>query len=531
MNTPRSDFRQPQTGADTLEEYLRVVDALGRENGQDPLWWATDAASKNRVRSPLLWLLTPGAHPAQGCGRAGALRTLATEYRRLLARIRQARRLFPLALRPAATGQPVSLVKTFAYPSSFGPAGFSDPFFPGLAEHLHDQLGQGRRVLTVCMDFDDSGEVKQRMADLADPDLLPMEAFLTPADATRAALTILRRLLRPGFHVPSPLSVQGRDVGRDVAQALRPGAGGLPLDQYTHRLAAAAIGQAHNVTHCVLTYEGNPWERMFVFGLRQARPGVEVVGSQHSVVPQAAAGVFPGKAEMELCPLPDRVLTTGQVTADIILRHSHWPASRVLAGCSLRYGALHTLPQAPACGGPVRRVLVAPEGLDEAVDMVGYALRQSRLCPEVRFTIRTHPVLHLDVFLARLGLDLESFPNVERSRLARVDEDLAQCEAVLYWGSTVCMEALMMGVPVIHFDRGDRPSYDPLFEGCTFQWLVDRDTPLAGVLAELAGLTGPERTRRAGQALDYVTRYFHPVTPARLALFSPAAQPGGEARP
>lgn len=507
---------------DAFAEYLRLVDALGRENGSNPLWWATDAASKNRVRSPLLWLLRAEGPPAGGhTPELRALRILGSQLRRQLRRIRLARTLFPGANASADPKQPVSVIKTFAYPSSLGLQGFSDPFFPGLAKHIAMRCGAERRVLTVCVDFDDSGEVMRRMAGLGNPDLLPLEALLTPADAIAAALRLLPGILPPGFRTPSAMLFQGRDVAAPVARSLR-GGGGLPLDQYLHRKAAVVLGARHAVDHCVLTYEGNPWERMFCLGLRSSGPGTEIIGCQHSAVTQASAGLFPGEAELALSPMPDRVLTTGEATAAIIRRYGNWPSSRVQASCALRYSGLHALPFEPRAPGETMRVLVAPEGLDEAIDMVAYALRQAHLCQDTVFRFRAHPVLPLDRFLERLEQNLAEYPNVEKSRAAKVEEDVAECDAVLYWGSTVCMEALMMGVPVIHFDRGDRPSYDPLFEGCAYQWIVAGDKPLAAVLAQLRSLPQQERDERAASARAYAASHFHPVTPQRLDAFLPS---------
>ena len=48
-----------------------------------------------------------------------------------------------------------------------------------------------------------------------------------------------------------------------------------------------------------MTYENIAWENMFIMSLKQFSCNTKIIGYQHSVVPQSAAGMFIGKKEKE----------------------------------------------------------------------------------------------------------------------------------------------------------------------------------------------------------------------------------------
>ncbi|MEF2230131.1 MAG: hypothetical protein V3571_04315 [Pseudodesulfovibrio sp.] len=521
---------RPMGQDDRLRWYIDQVDALSAANGRSPLWWCSNLSTRNRFLVPLDDLL-------RECREGGIplwrrwLRlgvwckdTVATAWR-MLRRVRAARRLFAEKIAPDGR---IYLIKSFAYRASAAGDRFRDPFFGRLAEYLSGHLPEGVRVLTIVTNFDEDDE---RLAAVSRGEVAPLEYFLSAADVVCGCIRLLAGRIFGRLRLAGPVLLDGRDIGPGLVRAFRGRAGGMSLHQYLHRAVARTIAGRFRVEGAVMTFEGNGWERMLALGLKEGQPGVRVTGYQHSVVCPAGAGVFPGGFEAANGPLPDLVLTTGNIPAEIIRSYGAFPPERVKAACALRYEYLRGLGPAArrtADVGPFT-VLVAPEGMAEAVDLVRYALGQAARCPDVRFRIRTHPLTPLRSYLDAIGCSLESYPNVAASGCAEVAEDITQCDALLYWGSTVALEGLMIGVPLIHYDRGDLLSYDPLFRFDAFKWTVGRETPLADVLREIRELDPAvwDRLSRDGRA--YVERYFLPVTEDGLALFLPS-RTGPDAR-
>lgn len=555
-----------------LEDYMALLDALAEANGRDLHWWATDLASKNRFTSPLLPLLNVFARclaaarsaAAEGAplvlagvpwpvilalkaaadrngwdlrvvegplsrlgarlrGQWQAARLLLSHLRAALRRVRRPKPPLPGGWTEALTGRrPAYLVKSFVYCHSIRPDGsFDDPFFGPLAGFLKGNLDAV--VLSLVEDFE-ADDWRNCVRD----EVLPVDFWLSAGDVWRGFFEVaLGRVFRP-FRVPDGLVFLGADVTALVRECLASGGWRIQLLQYLHRFVGRRIAGSCRLVGLAQTFEGNPWERMLLAGIREASAEVPSFGYQHSVVPQAAAGVFVTQSEARLCPLPDSILTTGRIPAEIVRRYGRLPATRVRPCCALRYDYLSRQEGALAARKPGEPfcVLVALEGVWEVLPLVEYVLNEAPRCPGVVFRIRAHPILQLSRYLAALSRGLDPSGNVEESAGGPVSGDVGVCDAVLYWGTTMALEALMLGKPLIHFDRGDLPSFDPLFEFTAFKWTVSAQQAFLPVLDAIRGLAAEETAGRASSGREYIRAYFHPVSDEAMRLFLPEAAAG-----
>jgi hypothetical protein len=164
---------------------------------------------------------------------------------------------------------------------------------------------------------------------------------------------------------------------------------------------------------------------------------------------------------------------------------------------------------------------VVLEGVKAVLPLVKYVLSNAPKCGNVKFRIRAHPVLSFERLLSFLGRDVEIYENVEVSHGRSIMEDIEDCDAVLYWGTTVALEALMLGRPVIHFDRGDLLSYDPLFELDAFKWRVSDGTDLTSILGAIRDLPDEEYCMLQGRARRYVMDYFRQADDYSMSQFLP----------
>jgi hypothetical protein len=276
-----------------------------------------------------------------------------------------------------------------------------------------------------------------------------------------------------------------------------------------------------------MTYEGRPWERLFMTGLRASRPDVNIIGCQHTVIPQSATDMFLHPKEKNLIPLPDKIITTGLITKKILDKYSAYPQEKVYAGCALRFESLQKLSLIPRKSLHENQLnkfnlLVAFGGTEEEVPLLNYALEQAEEIPEIVFRMRTHPVFPFDQLLQlSLWRDKALPNNVEESNSPSVIEDLKICDAVLYWGTTVSLEALKIGKPIIQFDRGDFLNYDPLFEFLDFKWQVKLGYSLQVTIQKILNLSDIQYGEGQRLGRMYAEQYFYPVTKDNLAAFLP----------
>jgi hypothetical protein len=545
-----------------LRQYIDLIGRIGQANADHELWWATDLAAKNRFSSPLAGLLTEFARCQRAAEtavasnavlvmctppwpwlaswrntRPGTLKVLAWPWHRQWVRCRGkfaawtglfrgalsalfailvTRFTSGLQVKQHIKGMPTFLIKSFVYAGSVRAGRYSDPFFGRLQELVSKPGASLGQALTVVQGTGARSAVYRPLSDLSGQQVLPLEAYLGIGDVLAALVRVSADLLFRRFAVPGNLMLLGADLAPACRELLASGGWRIQFAQLLHFQAARRMVRRHQLRVCALTYEGNAWERMFVKGLRTADVPPIILGFQHSVVPPAAAGVFASQQELSCAPLPDWVLTTGEQPAMILQQFGAIPPTRIQPTGALRYEYLQDS-NLMLRRRDSRRILVALEGVERVISLLDYALTEAARCPDLDFNIRAHPVLPVEELLRRLGRRPESVPgNLEFSTRQSVQDDVLDCDAVLYWGSTVAVEAVFIGRPVIHFSAGDLLSYDPLFQLNDFKWTTRRGLDLMKAVSGILSLSDEAYAVQQARARKYVSTYFEPVNESRM---------------
>jgi len=562
-----------------LRDYLRIVDSLGESNGRDRQWWATYLASKNRFSSPLPQLLSVFAECVSGVyavARNGGVLVLIRPpwpvtvqleetarrldldfrvYSKPLTRFahRWKRKLKPWLQILKGTGKslweihecrrflrgnrlwktlrdkPVYVIKSFAYPGLFDRNGhFTDPYFGRLNRFLKGKLGDGLDIVTIVEFLKDKRACLEKLQRDEGHSVHPASAFLTYKDVLISFISLVwGRMFRP-FKVPDGLLFLNYDISALLRQCFCSGGWSIPLRQYLYFRMGLRLSENLKIVGCAITFEGNAWERMLVAGLRENISDIHIAGYQHAVVPSASAGVFPGKYETGHGPLPSGILTTGEVPRKIMLEFGQVPSERIAVSCGLKYNYLY---EKETRIRPRRKlgftVLVALEGVWDVLPLIEYVIESASLTPGIKFVLRAHPVLPLPLLLTKFRKNID-VPNIIRSDGTSLSEDILSSSAVIYWGSTVSLEAVMMGKPVIHFDMEHLTSYDPLLGLSAFKWTVIRQESLGDVIREIEGMPEDLYKVEAEKAKRYAQNYFWPVSESAMMKFLPGTVAGWE---
>ena len=253
----------------------------------------------------------------------------------------------------------------------------------------------------------------------------------------------------------------------------------------------------------VFPFENRSWEKALLLAARDA--GVrKVVGYQHSsITPRHLAFEIPADS---LQPLPDQVITVGEVTAQWLRDRAPALAGRLSVGTSLRRGSSSITP--PVAHG----LLVAiSSSADEALALMKLV---HAAAPQIHMPVvfRSHPTIPAEGLFARF-----SWPaHVRLSSGASLEADMAAASIVGYASSTVALEGMLHGRLPLFMDIGDVPEADPLIGECPAKARASDAPGLASLLAELCALEGPRLEARREEARDYAERYLQEPTPARL---------------
>ncbi len=558
-----------------LKNYIELVGKISILNSKSKIWWASDISSKNRLLSPLLKTLDNISLVIRAVkvsrnnsknlyiiGVTHPVLIFLTEYakkeeitlqiipgfflrfthkyksvlNKWLYLIKSIISSFLVLLRARVhygyankidKSKPTFLIKSYVFPSAFvNNDSYHDPFFFGLDDYLINKLPKNSQVVTLSQGFSDRYRLYEKMKGLSHKVVVPVERFIYISDIFLAGMSIAWSWVFKPIKIPKNLSFLQCNLSNTVRELVSLTGGSVPFSDYLYYHAALRIAKKYQIKVCYLTYEGNHWERMFIMGLKEICSNIEVIGYQHSTIPQSAAGVFISKKEVNIIPHPDRVVTTGAKATQILSENSFFPQEKIKTGCALRYQYLYELNyKVTKQIGEKYIILVALEAAIEASELFLYTIKQAEISNSIIFIVRPHPAFPIETMLDIIGMSYCELPhNVEISKFIHVVDDIERSDAILYWGSTVSLEALMMGKPVISFNMNNMLSFDPLsllnFSG--LRWTVDSNIPVHDIISQILYMNNDEFLLKANAGRENIEQYFREQTVDSMQAFLPS---------
>ena len=394
--------------------------------------------------------------------------------------------------------------------------GFSDgtdAFFGPLASRLAERSGE--MPLHLALIQAPWREMLPRLESASTFRYWPLFHELTLADVGAAFAATLGAARRIEGESRAAGRIEGIDAAPLLAEALAwdLGPGGYFLNQLV-RHASRRFAARTQPQRLIYPFEMKSLEKMLLLGVREGAPQCRLTGYQHTSITPRHTTFLLTRAECAVTPLPDRVVTVGDVTREYLEACGHYPAGLFRTGGALRQAPREPLPPASLEGRPLRLLLALSSSrreLAEAVAMLR-ALQERR--SDIEVGVRPHPEFPLALLPANLREAVGTgMRNLSSTPLA---DNLDWCDAVVYVSSTVALEALLAGRPVITLRLSDVIDPDPLLG----------DPPLRQHAASLAELEAAcERVRSAAEpaaraaAADYVRRYLRPFDAAALDAF------------
>ena len=105
------------------------------------------------------------------------------------------------------------------------------------------------------------------------------------------------------------------------------------------------------------------------------------------------------------------------------------------------------------------------------------------------------------------------------SNQTSLQEEFIRCGIVVYTWTTVCLEALWVGLPVIHLDINRPLNLDPLFEINDLKRIVSHPKQLVDEINFLLTMDEGTYERSYVNAKKYLDEYFYPNSEAALNEF------------
>ncbi|MCR4290324.1 MAG: hypothetical protein NUV86_08720, partial [Candidatus Scalindua sp.] len=406
------------------------------------------------------------------------------------------------------------VLRTWVYESSIGRDNkYSDSFFGRLPEFL---IGKGERVVILAGIVNNYGRVLKKLSKCEENyPIIPQEYFLRMSDVVKVALEVYfnRINLREKIELYDldVTTIIQDELDTNYRETLYIRTELLQRYIIKNMLAQCSI---HTFT---TTYENNPWEKICILSLSEYSSSTKIMGYQHAVISRASANMYVSKDEMPFIPMPDKVLTTGDITKSMLEKYGSYPKNSIKSSCALRHEYIYKLKRKDftrSC-----KILVALEGVYECYKLVNFVFNALSGTNDFQVIIRTHPARPFNKIKNDLCFDIDSHTNFSVSTQKTLKEDLSEVDILIYWGSTVAMEALMMGIPVIHVSLDDIVAVDPLFDCRHLKWTVKNREELQEVISQIYNLPEQNYLDQYDEAKSYIEKYLKKVTDNRLYEF------------
>lgn len=279
---------------------------------------------------------------------------------------------------------------------------------------------------------------------------------------------------------------------------------------------ATRFGARFRPSRLIYPFENKSLEKMLLLGLRRSCPGIEICGYQHtSVTPRHATLLF-SRGEADITPLPQRIVTVGTVTRDYLEAHGNYPPGLLRTGCALRQQRREAVPPAPAANTKPRVLLALSSSTTELTRSVQFLRSAAELGDSFELGIRPHPEFPLSR-LPRALADWVRGHALDFSATA-LAENIAWCDVTAYVSSTVALETLMAGKPVVNIGILEELPSDPVLGPAPFHWRARTPSDFARTLKDIASLKPADRDRASAGARAYIHDYLRPVSCDCLAL-------------
>lgn len=403
-----------------------------------------------------------------------------------------------------------TVLRTFMDHRSYKTGVYSDSYFKNLVSFLP---ARGKNVLIfagILSDFKNTlAQVKQDENNL----IVPVNFYLKGFDICRCLF--LTCFKRPS--IKRRVFFYGNDITHLIsAELLRDM---LPTNFFTSLIqhyCCLRLVESVSVERFIYTFENYAWEKMSISGLRRISSSIKIIGFQHAFISKNSFKYFPGAGESEISPLPDKIVTIGKQTQKIMNRLGNYPDGIFSAGCALRQEYLFRV---EPLARSVNRAIFVPLTItvEDTVKVFCFLFESGLGQSPEKIYLRFHPATPVKAVLKELHFSLPD--NFIISENPSIYAEMERCSVVLYTWTTVCLEALKMGRPVIYLDVNYPLEMDPLFECNHLRDACREPGDLIEKINKIRNLNDEKFKEESNKAREYLSEYFMPVSEENLSAF------------
>ena len=263
----------------------------------------------------------------------------------------------------------------------------------------------------------------------------------------------------------------------------------------------------------IYPFENKPLEKLLLLGISQK---IRTIGYQHTSITPSHLSFQLSKNEINKVPLPDKIVTVGEVTKNWLVKRCNFPSQKIIQGVALR-----TFNNKPLNGylfkaNYAKLLFVFSSSIDEIIKTIEF-LKEIPIKYKFEYKFRFHP----NFPMTSLDKTLQDwiYHNVHFISNDNLYDEFKWADIMVYLSSSASIESLLCCLPVIRLDI-DKFNLDPFLNHNTP--LKKEVTSLKGFIQSIFEISKLDKNKRKLMGLEakkFAESYMIPQQNINLKMF------------
>jgi hypothetical protein len=279
--------------------------------------------------------------------------------------------------------------------------------------------------------------------------------------------------------------------------------------------AAQRIAESHLIKKFIYPFENKSIEKCILLGLKSNSP-IRTIGYQHSSISKRHFNFVIDNMEFENTPWPDRVVTLGPTTKAWLSSQGGFPSEFLIAGCSLRHNNREQLFKGAFSAKSAKLLLVTSSSKQELIAGISFLQELLQSSSQLQLAVRPHHNFPMTVtpkehqqWIYKHAIDCSG---------TGLPDNFSWADIILYVSSTVALESLQCGIPVIRLNL-DILDSDPVIGNAPYWWDVNTPAECLDVIALISDLSSENKKVLIKNAQEFIYDYMKPPSFESLSVF------------
>jgi hypothetical protein len=266
--------------------------------------------------------------------------------------------------------------------------------------------------------------------------------------------------------------------------------------------AARNVASSGDFQKIIYPFENKSFEKCLLLGLNSQ---VKTIGYQHSsITPRHFTFKLQGN-EPGITPMPDKVITVGEVTQQWLINTGNFPENKIQMGFSLRHNLEIKFKKISFEATKAKLLFVFSSGYSEISKSISFLKPIVNQQPGIVYKFRNHINFPFNNLMKSDQNWIDKY--VEKGPCNSLLADIEWADIVVYISSTVALEALFCGLPLIRLDLDPLNSDPLLVDLVPNRWICNNGMVFFDSIYQISMLSLDDRLELQEQACFFVEKY------------------------